>query len=482
LPQLDLHTIETANTETLKQLVLFLLEKVEQQSIELQQLTALQQENAELRSRLNQNSQNSSRPPSSDGYRKAAKINKEERGKGQGGQLSHKGKTLRQVDNPDEKVSCIPSKCTCGHEFSEGEAMTLQSKRQVFDIPQPKFFVTEYQVFGCKCPQCGKVSQGESPSQVNSAVQYGNMVKSLVVLMNNEYKMPMQKIGQLFKSLYGHKINESTVLTMLENCYDKLSETEALIKEKIKSSEVGHADETGIRIGKKLNWLHVLSTQLYTYLFAHPQRGKKAVESAQSIIPGFKNWLIHDCWSTYFNCKQARHALCNAHIIRELQAIIDNDKNGADCWAKKMQDFLIDLHHTDYLDRIKNQLSINSNYFAICRQGLVAEPPPVKQKKKKGKVKNSKARNLLLRLITYKKSVLAFAFNQNVPFTNNLAERDLRPAKIKLKISNTFRSNNGANYYAGIQGFISTARKNGKDILTEIYNTFIGYNFITNAG
>lgn len=471
--------IETTNLESLKKLVLFLLEKVEQLSVENAEL---KRENAELKARLNQNSQNSSRPPSSDGYRKAAKITKSESQKPQGGQTGHKGKTQRQVDNPDQIVSCCPSQCTCGHAFMGEEDMFLQSKRQVFEIPQPQLIVTEYQLFGCKCPDCGKINQGTAPAHVNSLVQYGNMVKSLVVLMNNEYKMPIKKISQFFKILYGYAINESTIITMLGACYDKLSATESLIKERIICSQVGHVDETGIRIDKKLNWLHVFSTGLYTYLFAHSKRGKEAAESAQSIIPNFKNWLIHDCWSTYFNFKQAKHALCNAHILRELQGIIDNDKNGADCWAKKMQDFLINLHHTDYRERMENQITINSAYFALCRQGLAAEPPPVREETKKGRLKNSKARNLLHRLIIHKKSVLAFAFNEYVPFTNNLAERDLRPAKIKLKISNVFRSKNGADYYARIQGFISTARKNSKNILEELYNTFNGYNFITNPG
>jgi transposase len=487
----DNNLIEAANPEYLKQLVLFLLEKVEQLSVEVSGLkienaelkvenAELKIENAELKVRLNQNSQNSSRPPSSDGYGKIVKNAKKEATKLRGGQLGHKGNTQHQIDNPDQIVPCCPSRCSCGHEFIGQEELVLHSKRQVFEIPPPRLFVTEYQILGCKCPECGKINQGKTPSYVNSAVQYGNMVKALVVLLNNEYKMPIQKIGEFFKILYGYNINESTIVTMLGSCYDKLLETETIIKEKIKHSEIGHVDETGIRIEKKLNWLHVFSTQWFTYLFAHPKRGKEAIEGEQSIIPEFKNWLVHDCWNSYFNFNQAKHAICNAHIIRELQSAIENDKNETDCWAKEMQDFLIKLHNMDFSQRIQNQAELNNQYLEICEQGLAAQPPPIKQKHKRGKIKNSKARNLLLRLIKHKNSVLAFAFNQNVPFTNNLAERDLRPAKIKLKISNVFRSNNGANYYARIQGFISTTRKNSENILEQLYNTFNRYNFITN--
>jgi len=475
LQEFDKNRLEREVFE-LKQFMASLLDKVEEQAMEILEL---KRENTELKARLKQNSRNSSRPPSSDGYRKISKVSKNESSKAQGGQIGHKGNTQRQLENPDEIVSCCPNRCICGHEFMGSEAKVLQSKRQVFEIPQPKLTVTEYQLFGCKCPECGQITQGKAPAGVTSAVQYGNMVKAFVVLMNNEYKMPIQKIKQLFKTMYGYEINESTIITTLGNCYEKLSETEAIIKEKIKVSDVGHVDETGIRIDKKLHWLHVFSTEMYTHLFSHPKRGKEAIESKQSIIPDFRNWLIHDCWASYFNFKQSKHGLCNAHIVRELHAIIDNDKNGADCWAKKMRDFLITLHNTDYQERIKNQISINNDYFEICRQGLAAEPPPLRTKTKRGRLKNSKARNLLRRLIIHKNSILAFAFNQHLPFTNNLAERDLRPAKIKLKISNVFRSTNGADYYARIQGFISTARKNGKNIIEELYNSFNGYNFIT---
>jgi transposase len=468
--------IETTNLDSFKESVLSLLEKVELLSSEN---AALKRDNAELKARLNQNSQNSSRPPSGDGYRKAAKITKTKSSKPHGGQRGHKGNTLRQVDNPDQTVSCCPSQCVCGHTFIGTEDMLLRSKRQVFDVPQPQLIVTEYQIFECKCPGCGKISQGASPNHINSPVQYGNTVKALAVLMNNEYKMPIRKIRQIFKILFGYEISESTTVTMPGACYDRLSVTESLIKELISCSQVGHVDETGIRTDKKLNWLHVFSTESHTRLFAHPKRGKEAAESARSIIPDFTNWLVHDCWPTYFSFNRVKHALCNAHIIRELQGVIDNDKNGADCRAKKTQDFLISLLHTDYRKRIENQITVNSAYAKLCRQGLAAEPPPVKQSTKKGRVKKSKAGNLLRRLIIHKNSILAFAFNEHVPFTNNLAERDLRPAKIKLKISNVFRSKNGADHYAGIQGFISTARKNSKNILEELYNTFNGYNFIT---
>jgi transposase len=491
LQDFDIHILDTLSPE-LKALILFLLEKVEPLSIEVSELkienaelkienAELKIENAELKSRLNQNSSNSSRPPSSDSYRKIIKNGYKEPTKPQGGQRGHTGNTLKQVETPDEIIKCSPKTCNCGHEFCGNEEKVNQTIRQVFEIPQPKMHVIEYQVFDYKCPICGEIHSGNAPIGVNAPVQYGNMVKSLVVFMNNELKLPLNKIRLFFKNTFGNEINESTITTILSDCYSKLEATETKIKEELTLSSVCHADETGIRIENKLNWLHVFSTSLYTYLFAHSKRGKEAVESEQSIIPNFKNWLVHDCWASYFNFDKSKHALCNAHIIRELQAVIDNDINGNAQWAKDMQNYLIKLLNMDFEDRIKNKISLDQEYYKICKLGLIAEPLPEKIKNKRGRAKKSKARNLLCRLIKYKKNILAFAYNENVPFTNNQAERDLRPAKIKLKISNSFRSNSGANAYARIQSFISTAKKNGKNIITEIYNTFNGYNFITNA-
>jgi transposase len=468
LQSIDTQILETASPE-IKSLVLFLLDKISQ----------LERENAELRSRLNQNSSNSSRPPSSDGYKKIIKNTIKEGTKSQGGQTGHKGKTLQQVECPDEIVKCIPSKCNCGHEFCGSEDKVNQTIRQVFEIPQPKMRVIEYQILGYKCPICGKIHSGEPPKGVNAPVQYGNMVKSLVVFMNNELKLPFNKIKLFFKNVFGNEINESTVAGILSDCYDKLEATEAKLKEHLRESSVAHADETGIRIAKDLSWLHVFSTSLYTYLFVNSKRGKVAIDSQQSIIPQFKNWLVHDCWASYFNFDNSKHALCNAHLLRELQAVIDNDKTEKSLWAQEMKDYLLKLHNMNFEERIRNRSLLDKEYYQICRHGLMAEPPPEKTKNKRGRTKNTKARNLVCRLIKYKKNVLAFAYNENVPFTNNQAERDLRPAKIKLKILNTFRSNSGADAYARIQSFISTAKKNGKNILTETYNTFNGHNFIT---
>jgi len=458
----------------LQALVLELLERIE----ELERENArLRFENIELKSRLNSNSNNSSRPPSSDGYQKKPAFTKKVKGK-KGGLKGHKGHTLQQVANPDKIVKCLPGKCNCGHEFHPDEH-TLIEKRQVFDLPQPKLEVTEYQIHKAKCPICGIINRGSAPEDIKAPTQYGNGVKSYVVMLNVHYKLPYKKIQLLFKDLFGYPINESTIFSASENCYNNLEDTENIIKTKVSLNDVVHADETGLRIEGKLQWLHTATTSLFTYLFVHKNRGKEALESESSILGKLNNWLVHDSWSSYFSFKNYKHAMCGAHILRELQGLIDT---GQSKWAKTFKIFLISVYEMPFDERIKRKQQIHNRFRKICNIGEHMEPPPIKTSGKRGRYKRTKGRNLVERLIKYQGAVLAFAFNENVPFTNNLAERDIRPTKIKQKISNSFRSFKGAEYYARIEGFISTAKKNNKNIFNELSTTFAGSNFITELG
>jgi transposase len=437
----------------------------------------LKAENAELRARLDSNSRNSNKPPSSDGYKKKPIKPAFPQGKdsSQGGQKDHKGHTLQQVKAPDKIVACIPDICTCGHEFEKGELM-LAEKRQVFDLPQPKLEITEYQIFKASCASCGLEQKGIAPEGVNAPVQYGNRVKAFVVLLNVHYKLPFKKIQLLFGDLFGYPINESTISSASEKCYENLEKTESIIKSKIIGVNVIHADETGLRTAGKLQWLHTATTLLYTYLFVHEKRGSEAIQSNKSVLCDYIGWLVHDCWSSYFNLENLKHAICGAHILRELEGLVENMGTK---WAKVFKSFLLSVYRMPFEERVKQRNQIESRYDRICGIGEKTEPPPVKTTGRKGRYKRTKGRNLVERLIREKDAILAFAFNKEVPFTNNLAERDIRPAKVKLKISNCFRTFKGAEIYARVEGFISTARKNKRCILTELCTTFEGHNFIT---
>jgi transposase len=421
-------------------------------------------ENEELRRRLGLKSHNSSKPPSSDGLsKKAAFARKGLESKKTGGQLGHCGNTLQMVSQPDQiQVHHVASCPCCQKPFVLSDVEGIVSKRQVFDIPAPRLEVTEHQLGFLHC--CGQRWVGRYPNGVNAPVQYGSQIKSLSILLNVECRMPLEKIEQLFEDLYGCRYNESTILRANQACYTALEPVEIQIKEAVTSNEVVHFDETGMRVEGKLHWFHVASTLLFTYLFVHAKRGKEALCSAASVISQFKNRAIHDCWASYFQFPNCKHALCNAHLLRELESL---KENGA-TWAAEMQAFLMQLfQESQKATRIlPDPEGWVSQYKALCQKADDWEPLPIPSKR--GKPKNSKGRNLLNRLREHQESILAFAFEPEVPFTNNQAERDIRCLKVKQKVATSFRTLDGAKNYARIQGFISTVRKHQMNVFQQI--------------
>lgn len=426
---------------------------------------ALRTENAELKARLSLDSHNSSKPPSTDGLTKKPAFPREKTGK-PGGQFEHKGKTLEMVENPDFIVVCKLQQCSCGQDLSQ-EPDTILARRQVFDIPEPHLEVTEYQIAQNTCPCCGKVHRGEFPENVNAKTQYGERMKAFTTLINNSVKGSFETTQTLVADMYGYAINEGTIASNNQICYEQLEPIEINIQQEIINDTTAHADESGVRCNGKTHWLHVISTLHFTYFFVHKNRGKKAIESEQSILKRFFGWLVHDCWASYFNLTHLKHAICGAHLLRELQAQIENQSK----WANEFKVFLLDVFHTPIEQRLETRAKIELNYDLIISHAQIEEPQPVKTGKK-GKLKKTKGRNLFERLQKFKPAVLAFAFNPEVPFTNNQAERDIRPVKVKQKISGCFRTETGAAHYARIAGFVSTVRKHNLNVFKELCKVF----------
>ena len=428
----------------------------------------------ELEKQLNQNSRNSHRPPSSDRPKRKPAFSPKKSGK-QGGQPGHKGKTLEMVEDADSYQRYEPKRCKCGQDLSD-VIKYFNERRQVFDLPKPELKITEHQSLACICPNCKKENKATFPSSVKSRVQYGNGVRALITMLSNDCQLSFSKTKRFFSDVFGYAINEATQYNTLKRCYSQLEESEAILKSKLQDSPVNHFDETGIRVKKKNHWLHGCCNDLYTYLFVHQKRGKEAIGSEYSVLPNYSGWAVHDCWRTYFNFNKCKHSLCGAHLLRELQALIESNSN----WAQRMHDLLLYAYHKSEEGKgiAKNFHTIHLQYKRICSQADKEEPPPEKRFVGK-RLKRTKGRNLLERLMTHQDAVLAFAKYEIVPFTNNQGERDIRPAKTKLKIAGCFRSFNGAQYYARIQGFISSARKNQLNIFNELVATFNGYNFLT---
>lgn len=439
-----------------------------------EEITSLKSELKELKGK---NSRNSHKPPSSDGLQKKPAFPRK-KNKKQGGQKGHKGNTLKAVTDPDYQILLpLPSHCDgCGNALN-GE-IKVKSSRQIFDLPPQKLEVTEYVSREQSC-SCGKNHVAFFPDHIKAPVQYGNSVRAFTTILNNEYNLSIHKIEQLFNDLYGYDLNASTIIVNNERCYQLLEDTETYIKEQIINSEVSHYDETGVRVAGKLHWMHVACTTLYTFLFVHPKRGREALDDAQ-IIENTPNWVVHDCWKPYFKYQNPNHVLCGAHLLRELTAL---DERGSG-WADGLKQFLLLLYEmtdsgTGCLT-YKEQKWANDLYDEICSEADLIEPQPIKEPNKRGRPKATKGRNLLDRFLKYKSAIIAFAFHKEVPFTNNIAERALRPVKTKQKVAGSLRTFKGAQTYARIRSFIDSTRKSNRNIFNELIRVFNGCSFLIN--
>mgnify|MGYP000914586827 FL=1 len=457
----------------LKDLVIVLFGKVE--TLESEN-AALRAEVLDLRSRLNLNSSNSHKPPSSDGLKKKPGLPGNP-AKKSGAQVGHKGKTLDMVANPDvivvHHIPCCPC---CSKVFSVADVVKVSQKRQVFDIPAPRMEVTEHQVGVIEC--CGRQHLGSFPSEVGHPVQYGSRIKALSVLLNNDYKVPLEKIEQLMGDVWGCSFNESTVVTANVRMHERLEPVEEQIKASVLSSERAHFDETGMRVEKSLSWFHVASTAWFTYLFVHKKRGREALESEVSLLKDFQNRAVHDCWESYFGFKQCQHTLCGAHLLRELTNLMEKGSK----WAAKMHQFILDLYKNSQKATlvVADRQTWEREFKHICQLADEEEPPPIQGKR--GKPKNSKGRNLLNRLTDHQDGWLAFAFVEGVPFSNNQAERDIRCLKIKQKVATNFQTFKGAQQYARIQSVTSTLRIHSMNVFQNLINVFDGKSIAFQAG
>jgi len=304
------------------------------------QVESLQMKVRDLEARLNKDSHNSNKPPSSDGLRKPPRNRslRKPGGRHVGGQPGHEGKTLKMSENPDRMVVHPVNKCAgCGKSL-EGVQTKKLEKRQVFDIPVIKMEVTEHRGEIKVCPCCGSENRAKFPAEVPASLQYGVGVKSLVTVLMNYQIIPYERLGEFFSDLFGQGISNGTLDNIVSECYEVLEDYEDAVKEKLKESDVVGFDETGIRSEGKLNWLHSASTGELTYYHIHPKRGAEGMKSA-GILPGFIGRAVHDGWGSYF-VFPCGHALCNAHHLRELTGALETEGMA---WAEQMKNFLLEV-------------------------------------------------------------------------------------------------------------------------------------------
>ncbi len=445
----------------------------------LERIAVLEQRVESLENQISKNSRNSSKAPSSDGFKPRTKSQRRKSERSSGGQPGHPGATLEWAEEVDYvEQHCVAACSVCGQSLSE-VAVEAWDLRQVQDIAPIAVTVTEHQAEVKCCPQCQTLNRGEFPPQVNSVVQYGASLKGLMVYLLDYQLLPSARVTELLSDVFGCELSESTLYTSRESCFAGLASVEAAIAAQVQQAEVLHCDETGMRVKGTLWWLHVASTDSLTFYFVHTKRGKEAME-AMGILPNYEGISVHDGLNSYaqYACE---HALCNAHHLRELTFILERYQQ---IWAEEMSILLCDLKQQveDAKARAEKALDpelvqwFEERYQALIQAGLTANPLPQLPPdvvKPRGRPKQSPAKNLLDRL-QYQDQVLAFMYDFRVPFDNNQAERDLRMMKLKQKISGGFRSVEGAQMFARIRGYISTLKKQGLNVLDALKQVFLG--------
>lgn len=429
-------------------------------------VTVLQAEVAELARRLSLDSSNSGKPPSSDGLSKPPRVRslREPSSKPPGGQEGHPGATLRQVETPNVVVDHYPKACAnCGAALTPAMA-TSHRARQVFDLPEPQpILVTEHRAHVCSCAGCGASTPASFPEGVAAPVQYGARICALVVYLLHGQFLPEDRLADAMRHLFGVSLVPATIARMSRRCAYRLHSFAVAVRNRINVAKVKHFDETGFRLGGKTQWLHIASTVLLAFYKVCGKRG--------SVWDGVVGIAVHDHWKPYYTMKGVLHALCNAHHLRELKALIEIDQED---WARKMQILLRRACHATNLARergvpLKPRLvaHIQRRYDAIVAEGLAfhREQPALRRAQRRGHKPRRIGHNLLVRLQERRDDVLRFLSDPDVPFTNNEAERDARMMKLRQKISGGFRSQSSAEDFAIIRAVISTARKQGWDVL-----------------
>ena len=418
-----------------------------------EQITALQEAVKQMQSRLNMSSRNSSKPPSSEGLNKPAPKSLRVAGqKPTGGQKGHPGSTLCQATQPDKIViHGVPDQCqACQRSLAFAY---VGETRQVFDLPSLQFEVTEHHAMQVIC-SCGHVHTGEFPVGVNAGVQYGPRAQAAMVHLNLNHAVSVQRTAVLMQDWLGLPVSQATVVKAALAGAEILQPTVQGIGQGAVASAVLHAEETGMRVAKKLHWLHVLATDTLTWTGCHPKRGAEAFD-ALALLQQFQGVLVHDGWMPY-KALQCQHALCNAHHLRELTYLLEEQ---GQAWAGDMIELLT---HTSHLDNVncadgqtpnydapKYQSQVRDLchlYDAILVQALVDNPIALSTGKR-GRPKQSKATNPIGRLRDYSDDVWRFMTQAHVPFTNNLAEQAVRMPKVKQKVSGCFRTLRGAQTY-----------------------------------
>lgn len=438
----------------------------------------------ELERQLGRHSGNSSLPPSRDPQeqresraqrRRAAREAQKEAKRRQGKQPGAPGAHLAQVDDPDRVVTHVPLSCRdCGAGLDDAPVEGVE-RRQVFDLPERRREVTEHRAERRRCA-CGCRTAAEFPAEARAPACWGPRVRAYAIYLLVRQHLPVERTAELLADMLGAPVSTGWLASLAGEAANGLASFTDDLADRVAGSDVVHADETSTRVAGAKWWFHVAATVLLTHLAVHRHRGRAAIDEI-GILPRFRGTLVHDRLASYWGYTKARHAVCNAHVLRDLAAVAEVASQEA--WAQAMTDLLLDAKRrceaalAAGLPAVPSgQRSVlRARYNRIVADAFAANPAPPSGRKRNQLEKASY--NLAVAFRDHATEILRFTTDLRVPFDNNQAERDLRMAKLQQKISGTFRGSKGAQRFAAIRSYIETGRKHGHnplDLLIQLFN------------
>src|SRR6266516_5619111 len=463
-------------------------ELIEQQQAVLAEQKAVLQQHAEqmsrlseqvksLRERLAKDSHNSHLPPSSDRFGRKRKSLRTKSEKPSGGQAGHPGASLPFSSTPDEITQLHVERCEACQQDLHAVAACGRERRQVVDLPSPRLVVREYRAEQKQCPDCQHITRAAFPAGVQAPLQYGANVGAIAVYLVEQQLLPLARACEVMSDLLGVQMSEETVCDLIKQSTGQLATVEQQITEALKQAEVIHQDETGLDVAGKRHWMHVTCTPTLTHYHVDASRGQAALE-AIGILPHFAGISVHDGWGSYF-LYDCEHATCLVHLLRDLVFLAEQGIQ----WATDLKTLLLDMKEATEQAREQGKRWLDplevvdweAQFLRLLDDGDQARPRATAPPGKRGRCKQSDARNLLDRLRKQQQAVLTFLEDLWVDFDNNLAERDLRMVKVQQKVFGCFRNEAFAQAFARIRGYLSTLRKQGLPLLSSLQATLCGH-------
>jgi transposase len=446
-------------------------------------VTALQSQVADLAAQVKTNSRNSSKPPSSDGPAKPSpKSLRGKSGRKPGRPKGQPGATMELSEYPDKKVKHRPARCGCCGKSLKNAPVTAVERRQVIDIPPVKAVTTEHQMLTVKCG-CGCETKAQAPDGVSAPVQYGPRIMSTGIYLWHGQFLSRDRACQALSEMSGCAPSPGALAAAARKTAGFLAPALAAITRRLIGCEVVHFDETGFRAAGKLAWVHSASAGKFALFTVHAKRGKDGMKAA-GVLPSFAGIAVHDAWAPYDTFSNvAGHALCGAHVLRELVAVTETGTDLDRARAQQAIDALLALNEAAGAARAAGQAAVDADtrakhedwYRKAAATGIALNAA------RSGKLQQ-KRHALATRMKTREADYLRFARDLRVPFTNNPAEQAIRMSKLRIKISGCMRSMAGAEEFCAIRSYLATAAHHGVGALDALTTAFQGDPWIPQTG